>query len=79
MSVKFLEQLKEIEDSKEDIARAIALSVCNGDEVVARENYGYFKYVLVNKTKPFIVEVKGFSSTYMKETEALIKKLRINL
>lgn len=67
--------LKEIDNSKEKIAWAIAKGICNGNETEASQYYKGFRDVLLNGATSFFIDIKSFHSTYMREVVALLKEL----
>lgn len=67
-------EIKEIENSKDRVAWAIAMSVCNGNESKARECYPRFLEDLKN-TSVFFLKVSSFETRYTIERKAVIKEL----
>ena len=75
MSIKYEEQIKQINDSKENIARAIALAVYDGDEKKAEKAENYFRNILVNETKTFIVDYDVLHTKYYMDLKAIINEI----
>lgn len=75
MSIKYEGQIKQINDSKEDIARAIALAVYDGDEKKAEKAEAYFRHVLVNETSAFIYDCDGLYNEYFLKVKDIINEI----
>lgn len=72
--IPYVNEIKEITNSKENIVWAISMSIANGDENLAKELYPIFKESIMNNTTVFFADVKNFESTYELEKKELIKK-----
>lgn len=72
---KYAAQIREIEERKDDMAKAIALGLSDGNLEKAKEYYEIFKKTIVNDTKYFFLEVSDFQTQYMVEVNSMVDKL----
>lgn len=75
MSSNYITQIQEIEERKDDMAKAIALGVSDGNIEKAKEYYKRFQKTIVNDTKYFFLEVNDFQTQYMLEVNSMVDKL----
>ena len=75
MSYEYDKQIEEIEKSREKIAYAVAMAVCDGKKENVAKYYRNFLDILTNDTEYFFVKSKDIIKTYEKKVLSSLKEI----